>query len=108
MDLKTIKQILDTDIPDIVKERLIINVLAEDSKVIPMILNILESEREVGKELLLDTNAELSRALVTIQDNKYGKKSAIIDRLWVVERIKSHYLKWKDKIKCNFKIEGLP
>ena len=40
MDLKKIKGILDLDIPDKLKETYILATMADDDKVIPMILDI--------------------------------------------------------------------
>jgi hypothetical protein len=82
--------------------------LATEEDIIPHLLSILGQERKNKKELLLDTNAELSRALVTILDENYGKKGQYIDRIWVAGEIKRHYLKWKAFIRCNFKIDGIP
>jgi hypothetical protein len=70
----------------------------------------LNIEREQSKELILDSNMELSRALITLQDPNIGKKKPkpYIELDFVVGEIKKHYLKWQDKIKCTFKIKGLP
>lgn len=108
MDIKKIKEIVNLDIPDEQKERYIIAIIADDKKVIPTILNILNIEREKREELILDSNAELSRALIILNDDnlKYNKKISA-DPKWVVGEIIKHYQKWKDYIKCNFKIDGL-
>ena len=108
MNIKSIKTIVNSDYPDLVKEQMIIATLSSDEKVIPLILEILNQEREVNKELILDTNAELSRALIVLQDKnlKYNKK-IIADPPWVVGEIIKHYKKWKDYIGCCFKIKEL-
>ena len=72
-------------------------------------MEILENERKQSNALLLDTNVELSRALLVLNDkNLKTNKKVIADPQWVVGEIKKHYLKWKDYIRCNFKVEGLP
>ena len=74
-------------------------------------LEILESERNQSKELLLDTNVELSRALVVLSAQSAGSKSKRTMKTqtdFVVGEIKKHYIKWKDYIKCCFSVEGLP
>jgi hypothetical protein len=109
MDIKSIKQIVNSDLPNEYQEKAILSILADDKKVIPYIMEILESERKQKKELLLDTNAELSRALLVLNDeNLKANKKVVAEPKWVVGEIKKHYLKWKDYIKCNFKVDGLP
>lgn len=103
MDIEKIKQIVNTQLPDATKESLIISVIATDKNVIPNILSIIQIERENNKELILDCNMELSRALLTLEKN--NKK--IIDPKWVTQEIKKFYKKWENTIKCNFKIDGL-
>ena len=109
MDIKSIKQIVNSDLPSDYQEEAILSILADDKKVIPYIMKILENERKQNKELILDTNAELSRALLVLNDtNLKSSKKMVADPKWVVGEIKKHYLKWKDYIKCNFKVDGLP
>ena len=108
MNIKKIKEVLNLDIPDEQKEIYILSIIADDKKAIPTILNILNSEREKREELILDSNAELSRALIVLKDDnlKYNKK-IIADPKWVSGEIIKHYQKWKDYVKCNFKVDGI-
>lgn len=108
MDIKKIRDIINWNLPGDVTESYLIAVISEDKNVIPAILKILNSERELKEKLLSDTNAELSRALVVLQDKnlKYNKK-IIADPSWVVGEIIKHYKKWKDYIGCCFKIKEL-
>jgi hypothetical protein len=108
MNVKKIKEVVNLDISDEQKERYISAIIADDKKAIPTILNILNTEREKREELILDSNAELSRALIVLKDDnlKYSKK-IIADPKWVAGEIIKHYQKWKDYIKCNFKVDGL-
>jgi hypothetical protein len=46
-----------------------------------------------------DLNAELSRALVTLE------KKGLIDPAWVASQIKNFYKENENKISCNFKIQ---
>ena len=109
MDLKSIKEIVNSNqLASEQKEALIINILASDEKVIPTMLKILSAERSESKELILDQNLELSRALVMIQDPNLGKKKQILETDFVLGEIKKHYLKWQHRIKCCFVIKGLP
>ncbi len=108
MDIKKIKEIVNLEISDEQKEQYILAIMANDKKVIPAILNILKYEREKKEELILDSNVELSRALLVLKDKnlKYDKK-IIANPDWVSTEIIKHYQKWKDYIKCNFKIGGI-
>ena len=111
MDIKTIKQIVNSELPIDHQQKAILSVLANDKNVIPYIMKILENERKQSKELLLDTNMELSRALITLNANPSdakGKKAMKEQTEFVVGEIKKHYLKWKDYIKCCFNVQGLP
>lgn len=54
-----------------------------DKKVIPTILEMLQQER-LKDELILDSNAELSRALIVLKDsNLKSNKNIIADPKWV-------------------------
>ena|ERR1035437_5838087 len=109
MNIKNIKSVIDNNLlPDNVKENLILSIIALDKNSVPMILKMLDSEREKNEELILDSNSELSRALVTLEDPNIGKKNPIIELNFVLGEIKKHYLKWQNTIRCNFKIKGLP
>ena len=109
MDIKSIKQIVNSDLPIDYQEKVILSILADDKKVIPYIMEILDNERKQSKELILDTNSELSRALLVLNDeNLKSNKKVVADPKWVVGEIKKHYHKWENHIKCNFKVNGLP
>lgn len=108
MNLSKIKIVVNSEEPDEIKERLIIQLIAEDEKVIPLVMKILQAEREEKKELISDSNAELSRALIVLDDDKLSySKGVIAEPKWVVGEIKKHYIKYKHLIRCNFKVDGL-
>lgn len=98
MNIKEIKMILDAELPDYIKEKMIIIKLAEDKKVIPMLLEILERERASSDKLLTDINLELSRAHIYIEeakiDTKKEKKSAF-NRDFVLGKIERFYTRYK-------------
>ncbi len=87
---------------------LIFKYLSEEDEILPNMMLLLDSERKSKNQLIIESNAELSRAVVTLIDDKYANKGAIVDRFWVAAQIKTHYLKWKDTIRCCFKIDGFP
>jgi Tfp pilus assembly pilus retraction ATPase PilT len=108
MDLKSIKEIVNSGLDNADQEHLIISIIATDKNAIPTILRILDAERSNNRELLLDTNAELSRALVVLKDpNLKWNKKILADPKWVVGEIIKHYQKWKHTIGCTFNIEEL-
>lgn len=108
MNVRKIRDIVNLNLPDEVTESYLTAIIAEDKKVIPTLLEMLNNERELKEKLISETNAELSRALVVLQDKnlKYNKK-IIADPQWVVGEIIKHYKKWKDYIGCCFKIKEL-
>ena len=108
MDIKKIEQFVITKLSDEQKEYAILCIIADDKNAIPTILQILERERQQKMELILDSNSELSRALLVLKDkNLKWNKKCIADPSWVVGEIIKHYKKWSHLIRCNFKIEGL-
>jgi hypothetical protein len=108
MNIDNIKKIISSNAPDFAKESMIMTELSKDKQVIPKILSLLEEERELNKELILDTNLELSRALVALEDKQLGKKKGLMEISFVTEEIKKHYLKWQNSIRCCFKMKDLP
>ncbi len=108
MNLKLIKDVVNSSLEENEKKEAILKILANDKNVFKYLLRFLDAERSFNKKLLLDTNQELSRALVCLNDkNLIANKKAIVSPKWVVEQIKKHYKKYENYILCNFKIEGL-
>jgi len=60
MDIKNIKQIVNSNLPTDYQEQAILSIIADDKTVIPYIIEILVNKRNQNKELLLDTNIKLS------------------------------------------------
>jgi hypothetical protein len=111
MNIEDIRAIVNNDnLPKQVQKNYILSIIAKDEDAIPLIMEILNFERQEKKELILDSNMELSRALITLQDPNIGKDKPkpYIELAFVVGEIKKHYLKWQDKIRCCFKVAGLP
>lgn len=109
MNIEAIKEVVENNnYPDKIKENIILRIIADDRRAVPMILQMLDSEREDKENLIRESNSELSRALITLEDPNLGKKRPIVELSFVTGEIRKHYLKWKNKIKCNFKVKGLP
>lgn len=108
MNIKTIKEIVNSGMDEGNQRKAILSVIANDVKAIPYIMEILDNERKQKQELILDSNAELSRALIVLSDeNLKSNKKIIANPKWVAEEIKKHFLKWSNIIKCNFNVDGL-
>lgn len=81
--------------------------VAGDENAIPNILEILEIERRRNKELLIDTNVELSRAFMALEKFEKNTPTNLKQKRWIFGEIKKHYIKWKDYIGCCFKMDCL-
>jgi hypothetical protein len=104
MDIKLIKKIVTSNLPDKIKESQIIELLANDEDTIPMILKILEQERKLKTELVQDLNLELSRAHIYIEiqpENKEEEKERF-NKKFVIGEISNFYAKYKGIISHCF------
>jgi hypothetical protein len=111
MNIEKIREVVNSPLPAEYQEKAILAIIADDKKVLPYMMQILQNEREQKEELILDTNLELSRALVTMNANPTGEVAKRVHKEqhdFVVGEIKKHYIKWKDTIKCCFNVQGLP
>lgn len=83
---------------------LIFDYISNDENILPAMIGILQTERVKKRQLLLDTNLELSMALATM-DSFHNYED---QRISTIQRIKAHYHKVSDQIKCAFRINGVP
>lgn len=97
MNIDKIREILDAGLPEGITQAAIISVLAEDERVVPMILDLLDQERKTKKELLEDINLLLSKAHVGLEDKKFNKED------FIQKEIAEFYKKNKDKVGHCFK-----
>ncbi len=105
MDLDLLKQIVNSSLPDEVKEHKIIGVLAADENALPEMMKVLESERRVKRELITDMNVELSRAHVFIDlkiienlpKHKNGHSEGFT-KGFVMDEIEKFYTKYKSLV----------
>jgi hypothetical protein len=77
MDIKKIKDLVNSDDPYEDIEFKIIRCLAEDDKVIPILLNILNQERELKKEVSQEMNMLLSKAHIGLDEPQLNKDNFI-------------------------------
>lgn len=98
MNLKLIKGIVESELPDFAKEDQIIKHLSQDEKVIPKILKMIEIERESKNELLKDMNLELSRAHIYIDTSIPKKEAKGFSRNFILDCISKFYVENKSRI----------
>ena len=70
MNLEELKSIINSGLPDDVIKSEIINSLAKDENVIPVVMRILECEREFKKEIHNEMNLLLSKAHIGLDNKK--------------------------------------
>ena len=83
------------------QEHLIIQTLAKDEKVIPIIMDILAAERSLKKEVITEMNMQLSRADIGLDNPEVINKDDFIQK-----EIKDFYAKYKDSVGHCFKDYG--
>ncbi len=105
MDLELLKQIINSSLPDDVKEHKIIGVLAADDNALPEMMKVLESERSVKRRLITDMNVELSRAhifidLEVVDKPSKNKKNSNegFSKGFVIGEIEKFYTKYKSLV----------
>lgn len=97
MNLAELKSIINSGLPDDIIKSEIINSLAKDENIIPVIMQILERERAFKKELLLDMNLLLSKAHVGLDNKKFNKDG------FMQKEIIEFYRKYKGYVGHCFK-----
>lgn len=111
MDINKIRQIIELPITDEERTKGILNVIASDENALTVVLEILNIERKMKKELISDMNMELSRADVFIEGlnpamlPKKEKETIFADgftKVFVADKIMSLYVKYKGIISHNF------
>ncbi len=97
MDIRELREIINSDLPNEVIESDIIKSLSKDKEVIPIVMRILERERENNKNLINDMNLELSRAHIYIDERPEsiveGKDR--FNKNFVLDEIAKFYIKHK-------------
>lgn len=104
MNISKIKEVVNGFGEDSSKEEDILKILSDDPNVIIILLQILGYERKESGRLITESNAELSRALVTLVEPDIKKTTGT----FVIGQIKAHYHKWQHRIRCCFKFDDLP
>jgi hypothetical protein len=97
MDIKELRIIINSDLPDEVIKSQIINSLAMDENVIPVVMSILDRERVFKKELTINMNLELSRAHIYIEmrPERKSESKENFNKKFVMDEISKFYLKYK-------------
>lgn len=97
MNLLELKSIINSGLPNDVVKSEIINSLAKDENVIPIIMKILEREREFKKEIQTEMNLLLSKAHVGLDDKKFNRGN------FMQKEIIEFYTKYKGYVGHCFK-----
>lgn len=101
MNLEEIKTIVNNDnLNSSMKESLIISSLASDKRVIPIIMKMLNVEREENRTLIMDMNLELSRAHIYIDERPESKTEAkqSFNKNFILDEIAAFYIKNKKRV----------
>lgn len=97
MNIKELKSIINSGLPDDVIKSEIINSLAKDENVIPVVIRILERERQFKKEIHNEMNVILSKAHIGLDDKKFNEGN------FIQKEIIDFYTKYKGYVGHCFK-----
>ena len=97
MNIKELKSIINSGLPDDVIKSEIINSLAKDENVIPVVMRILERERQFKKEINNEMNVLLSKAHIGLDDKKFNEGN------FIQKEIIDFYTKYKGYVGHCFK-----
>ena len=97
MNLQELKSIINSGLSDEVVKSEIINSLAKDENVIPVVMKILERERKFKKEIHEEMNLLLSKAHIGLDDKKFN------DGNFMQKEIIEFYTKYKGYVGHCFK-----
>ena len=97
MDIKKIREIVNSELSDEYTEKMIIDVISKDEKVIPMIMKILEEERLYKNEVYSEMNLLLSKAHLGLENKKYNSDG------FMQKEIVEFYTKYKGYVGHCFK-----
>ena len=97
MNIKELKSIRNSALPDDVIKSEIINSLAKDENVIPVVIRILERERQFKKEIHNEMNVILSKAHIGLDDKKFNEGN------FIQKEIIDFYTKYKGYVGHCFK-----
>lgn len=106
MDISEIRKVINANLDDNNSEKLIINILSKDKKLIPTILEILSVERFNNSEIIADMNLELSRTStfidMNIPTNKSNKEN--FNKEFVMSKVGEFYKKYKHRVSHGFNL----
>src|SRR5690606_13690207 len=97
MNIQELKSIINSGLPDDIVKSEIINSLAKDENVIPVVMEILERERQFKKEIHDEMNVLLSKAHIGLDDKKFN------DGNFMQKEIIEFYTKYKGYVAHCFK-----
>lgn len=113
MDLTKIKQVVNQDLlSDDQKRAVILMIIAEDKKAIPDLLEMLEAERQIRYDLIIDMNLELSRTAMYLKEfaledkrRRSAKDGGGLDRPFILDAVKQFYRKYRGIVEHAYEPE---
>ena len=97
MNIKELKSIINSGLPDDLIKSEVINSLAKDENVIPVVMKILERERQFKKEIHEEMNVLLSKSHIGLDDKKFNEGN------FMQKEIIDFYTKYKGYVGHCFK-----
>ena len=92
MNLKTLKQILELELPEDTIKEMVLQELASYENTIPNILKIIDTERKNKKELIFALNLNLSRAHIYLEsDQRKEPRSSPMEKSFLMNEIQKFY-----------------
>ncbi len=98
MDIKHIQEVVNSTLSDEQKETLIIDILSQDEKIIPLIMRILDTERKRKDKMTSEMNVLLSKAHIGLDDAKFNSNG------FMQKEIVAFYKKWQVFVGHCFKV----
>lgn len=97
MNIKELKLIINSGLPDEVIKKEVIKSISMDEDVIPIVMKILEQERQFNKEVHSEMNVLLSKAHVGLENKKLNEGG------FIQKEIVDFYIKYKGRVGHCFK-----
>jgi hypothetical protein len=97
MNIKELKKIANSDIPEELMKSAIINSLARDENIITLVMKILDQERQLKKEMQQEMNLLLSKAHLGLEKKELNEDG------FMQKEILEFYDKYKENVSHCFK-----
>lgn len=99
MDLNKIREALDSGMPNPVIKSRILSIIGLSDDSVMQLMEVVNSRMQSDKQLIEDSNLEVSRAALHIKSPSLSESS------FILTEIGKHYEKYNDRIHCCFNIQ---